>query len=118
MNEDLLTAVTQWQTANRVELATNTTEDGDFIELKWQRPAGDWGYISVVPDNDNVVIVQHGTFEHPEKRDQRGINRFSSSNIQENLTHLKGVVDTSKESSPWTYTPRVDIGRVASLKFR
>jgi hypothetical protein len=125
MNENLLRSVTAWKTANQVEMSSDAGNDEGLIELTWRRPGGDWGYINVFPDPDSgdLVIAQHGTFATPDAREQGGINRFRSSDIAERLSDLKQVVDTSKAldnskvARQW-YTPRVEIGSVASLKFR
>jgi len=117
MNETLLNAVTHWKEANHVIMTTEADDEG-VIELRWLRTAGDWGYIDLFPEGPSIVIVQHGTFMNGDEREQRGINRFRVSEIEAHLTELKTMIDACQPARQWTYTPRVDIGSVASLKFR
>ena len=119
MNESLVAAIHDWVKASPGVTLTPLEDDEEFIELTWQRPAGDFGYILLCPEYGDVGILQHGTFFSPEQREQRGMERIRcSSDIEKKLTYVKAVLDTSKPVKPWNYKPAVEIGRVSSLKFR
>lgn len=117
MNDNLRNEIASWCRGcadGQVDMAET---DGP-LELTWPRAVShDYGYMSVFSDGNTIVDVQYGTFADPDAREQRGMTRIPIVSLADGLTRLKAVIDAPKPVSTWIYTPRVDIGHVASLKF-
>ena len=122
MNTEIWEEAQQWKSgfSEPVRIATPISDDGDLVELTWDRSYGGTAYIELYPDSMNgVVLAQYGMICPNGQREQRGIGRFQASGIKRELTNIKTFLDQIQRPQPkWSYQPTVEIGRVSSLKFR
>jgi len=108
-----------WATENKVTPQSMNSDGQPYFELRWQRlHDGAHAYIDVYPQEDDVIIVQHGIALDGGPRQHGGINRWCSRDLRSNLTHLKAAIDQSGAPQHRSYTPRPKLGTVASLKLR
>lgn len=119
MNQAVSAAVLNWKatTGQPINFATPSSEDGELIELTWDRAHGDRAYVELFPDSNDVVLVQYGTVSPDQNREQCGVTRFRLHEIPIGLNKIKSDLEHAVISK-WSYEPTVEIGYVSSLKFR
>lgn len=119
MNALVSNAVMNWKATagETIDFATPRSDDGELIELTWDRADGHRAYVELFPDSGDVVLVQYGTVAPDANRQQCGVTRFRVNDIPHALTKIKRDLD-GPAMSKWSYEPTVEIGYVSSLKFR
>jgi hypothetical protein len=93
-----------------------------LFELFWHLRAGMRGYITVYPEPNGMLVVQHGTEENG-GRNTGGVNhwRCSGRALMEQLSKLKETVDQANanraQRRTWVQTSSPRIESVNELKF-
>ena len=117
MIEEIHKSANQWKQANpEVEVERLAIEDGELVEITWEREIGGTAYIDLFPEEEDAVIAQHGTYKTPDQREPCGVTRIRLVELRPNLDRLKHAL-AAVQPRPWSYQPTVDIGVVSSLKF-
>jgi hypothetical protein len=102
-----------------IEVRPQTLGGQECYELAWQRNGGNQGYIDVYPQQNEVLVVQYGTFDHRGDRHPAGMTRWRcGKDLLNNLSKLKQALDQVQPTAEVAYSPAPRISSVSSLKLR
>jgi hypothetical protein len=116
---ELENTLTQWANHSDVALTHESLGGRLCYELSWKNQNGLNGYIDLYPQQNDVIVVQYGTFDpQTSDRTHAGMTKWRcGTDLPNNLSRVRSKVEEA-EPLELSYSPAPRIGSVNSLKLR